>query len=143
MKWLLQELSDRETFDCTVDYRSYITDIEDILDIGLARVAGEVRVEGNQVIAEITVDVGLTLGCSKTLKPVAYPMHFPATIIFGTDDKADYRLEDPLDLTPIVFGYIVSEKPYTIYHPDADVDYVEDANTSHPAFADLDKIYKK
>ncbi len=142
MKWLLQDLTNRKTFDCTVDYRSYITDIADMLDIKPARVTGDLVVEGDRVIADITVDVLLTLGCSKTLMPVEYPMHFTAKIMFGNDDKADYRLDNPLDLEPIVFGYIVSEKPYTIYHPDADVDDVEDARNS-PACADLDKIYEK
>ncbi|MFP4177503.1 MAG: YceD family protein [Acholeplasmataceae bacterium] len=143
MKWLLQDLSDRKDFDCTVDYRSYIAAIADMLDIKPARVAGGLQVEGDRVIADITVDVHLTLGCSKTLRPVEYPMHFTARIVFGTDEKADYLLEDPLDLEPIVFGYIVSEKPYTIYHPDADVADVDDAKQSHPAFADLDQLYGK
>jgi uncharacterized protein len=37
----------------------------------------------------------------------------------------------------------LSEKPYTIYHPDADKTLFEKEKSPHPAFADLDKIVKK
>jgi hypothetical protein len=86
----------------------------------------------------IKVDVQMELACSKTMKPVPYHMQFDADIVFGSSEDAEYPLTDPLELSDIIFGYIISEKPYTIYHPDAEKTSFDPEKSPHPAFADLD-----
>ncbi len=142
MKYLLHDLKETTSIDVTCDYRQYIGHVDDMLDIEPARIQGDLVPSDGRITAHLTVDVRLVLACAKTLKPVPHDLHFTAEIVFGDDLDVDYRLEDPLDLTDVIFGYIVSEKPYNVYHPDAKDVSFDQEKKPHPAFADLEKFIK-
>ncbi len=143
MKIALHELKEKTSIELTYDYSNEIENIVDILAIKPALITCELNFVSGELFMNISVQVDMDLACSKTLKPVPYSMDFDAEIIFGTSLEADYPLEDPLELTDIIFGYILSEKPFTIYHPDANDILFEKEKSPHPAFAELDKIVKK
>jgi len=143
MKFLINELKEKTSIHLTYDYSDKIADIVDILSIKPAKIDCEVFYKSGELILDIHVDVPMCLACSKTLKPVDYNLSFDANILFSNEEVRDFPLEDPIELTDIIFGYIVSEKPYTIYHPDAKNTSFEPERSPHPAFADLDKIVKK
>ena len=143
MKIMVHDLKELTSIDYTDDYRNYIHQVPDILSIDDAHIKGTARRIEDEIIFDLRIDVSLKLACSKTLKPVHYPMNFTAEIIFGNTEDADYPLTDSIELSDIIFGYIVSEKPYTIYHPDAHDTSFEEKKNPHPAFADLDKLLKK
>lgn len=143
MKYLLHDLKETTSIDVTCDYRRHIKQVDDILDIEPARVQGDLVPSDRRITAHLTVDVRLVLACAKTLKPVPHDLHFVAEIVFGDDLDADYRLENLLDLTDVIFGYIVSEKPYNVYHQDARDAIFDQEKKPHPAFADLEKLMKK
>jgi len=96
-----------------------------------------------EIIFDLTVNVDLELACSKTLKPVPYHMEITEKVVFGESEDADFIITNPIELSDIIFGYIISEKPFTIYHPDAKEILFEKEKSPHPAFADLDKLLKK
>lgn len=143
MKFLLNDLKEKTSLEFTYDYSQDIQSILDILYIDLAHIQAQIYYKSGVLILNITVDVNMELACSLTLKPVPYQMHLEDVIIFGDTEDADFPLTDPIELAEIIFGYIVSEKPYTIYHPDADKTLFEKEKSPHPAFADLDKNVKK
>ena len=143
MKFLLSDLKEKPSIEFTYDYNKDIQSIVDMLSIDPAKIEAKISYKSGVLILSITVDVNMELACSLTLKPVPYQMHLEDTIVFGDSDDSDYPLTETLELAEIIFGYIVSEKPYTIYHPDADQTLFEKEKSPHPAFADLDKIVKK
>ncbi len=143
MKFYINELKEKPSIDFTYDYSKEIESTDEILAIEPAKIHAELKFLAGELHFDFTVDVNMVLACSKTLKPVPYQMHFKDLIIFGESIDADFPLTNPLEIPEIIYGYIVSEKPYTIYHPDADHVSFEQEKRRHPAFADLDKIVKK
>ena len=143
MKLYLHELKEKTSFQFTHDFSNDILAIPDILSIEPAKIQMDVAFRLEELHVDLSVDVMMNLACSKTLKPVLYHMQFQDLIIFGDTDDADYPLSDPIPFSDIIFGYIVSEKPYTIYHPDAKDVTFEKEKSPHPAFAELDKTFNK
>jgi len=143
MKIALHELKEKTSLDLTYDYSKEIENSIDILSIKPALIHCEFNFVSGELFMNISVQVDMDLACSKTLRPVPYSMDFNAEMIFGSSLEADYPLTDPLELTDIIFGNILAEKPYTIYHPNANDTLFEKEKSPHPAFADLDKIVKK
>ncbi|MDO9628514.1 MAG: hypothetical protein Q7I99_01325 [Acholeplasmataceae bacterium] len=143
MKYLIHDLKEKTSIDLVIDYSKMIIDNLEVISIEPAKIHAEIFFKYDELTLNLHVDVNMELACSKTLKPVPYEMSFDEVIIFGNTMDADFPLEDPLELEDIIFGYILSEKPYTIYHPDAINASFEKEKSPHPAFADLDKIVKK
>ena len=143
MKYSIHELKEKTSIHLSYDYSEQIKEIIDIISIDLATITANVTYKQGELILDTHVEVPMVLACSKTLKPVNHQLVFDANIVFSNDEDSDFPLEDPIELTDIIFGYIVSEKPYTIYHPDAKDTSFEPERSPHPAFADLDKIVKK
>lgn len=143
MKLKLSDLKEKTSFSFIQDYTDLIQDVPDILSVKPAHIMCEIFNKSDELLITIKVDVEMDLACSKTMKPVPYHMQFDADIVFGSSEDAEYPLTDPLELSDIIFGYIISEKPYTIYHPDAEKTSFDPEKSPHPAFADLDKIVKK
>jgi len=143
MKFHLNDLKDKTSIEFDYDYKEEIKKHQDILEIGIAYVKAEINSTANKLVLDVFVKVEMELACSKTLKPVPYELNFDAKVVFSNSNDGDYLLEPQLDLTSIIFGYIISEKPYTVYHLDAKDLYFEEEKSSHSAFADLDNIYKK
>lgn len=143
MKFSIHELKEKTSIHLSYDYSEQIKEIVDIISIDPAKITANVMYQQGELTLDTHVEVPMVLACSKTLKPVNYQLVFDANIVFSNDEDADFPLEDPIELTDIIFGYIVSEKPYTIYHPDAKDTSFEPERSPHPAFADLDKIVKK
>ncbi len=143
MKISIHELKDVTSIEFKADYSKQIESIVDFISIQPALIKGTLRMIDQELVCDVHVDVETVLACSKTLKPVNYSMNFDAEIIFGDSEDADYPLSETIDLFEIIFGYIISEKPYTIYHPDAIDTSFEKEKSPHPAFADLDKLLKK
>jgi uncharacterized metal-binding protein YceD (DUF177 family) len=143
MKLKLFDIKDKASIDFIYDYQDKIKDHEDILSIEPANIHIDIYHESNSMRFVIYVKVNMELECAKTLKPVNYHMEFEDEIIFSPSHDADFPIEDPIEISDIIFGYILSEKPYTIYHPDAHDVKFEKEKSPHPAFADLDKIMKK
>jgi len=143
MKIILHEIKEKASLDFTYDYQKEIDSIEDILSIKPAIIHVDVNFQDDTLILNIDVSVDMELACSKTLKPVQYHMDIKEEVIFGDHEEADFILTNEIELSDIIFGYIISEKPYTIYHPDAKELLFEKEKSPHPAFADLDKLLKK
>ncbi len=143
MRIFLHELKEKTSLDLTYDYQKEIEDIEDILSIKPAQIHIDIKHQEDIIILDMKLSVDMELACSKTLKPVPYHMDITEEIVLGDDEDADFILSDDFVLSDIIFGYIISEKPYTIYHPDAKEILFEKEKSPHPAFADLDKLLKK
>lgn len=142
MKMSLHELKEKTSLDFEFDFTPNLTSVPDMLSIHPATIHLDWSWFENHLIMNLKLSCHMELACSKTLKPVPYQMSLDTEIIFGNIDDADYPLEDPIEISDIIFGYMVTEKPYTIYHPDAEKTTFEKEKSPHPAFADLDKTYK-
>ncbi|MDY0075068.1 MAG: hypothetical protein WC992_01300 [Acholeplasmataceae bacterium] len=143
MRFSLRELKETSSLEFTYDFTPHLSRVVDILSIEPAHILCDIRWIKGDLLIDVHLNCQMELACSKTLKPVPYQMNMNAEILFGDSEECDYPLSDPLEITDILFGYIVSEKPYTIYHPDAMKTSFDQERSSHPAFADLDKTYKK
>jgi uncharacterized protein len=143
MKIILHEIKEKASLDFTYDYHKEIEHIEDILSIKPANIHVDINFDDDSLILDFNVKVDMELACSKTLKPIPYHMDISENVIFGNQEDADFILTNEIELSDIIFGYIISEKPYTIYHPDAKELLFEEEKSPHPAFADLDKLLKK
>ena len=143
MRIFLHDLKEKTSLDFTYDYQEAIQSIVDMISIEPAKIHIDIKDHDNGYVLKMTLNVDMKLACSKTMKPVDYHMEIKEDVILGDGDEADFSLTDPIELSDIVFGYIISEKPYTIYHPDAKEILFEKEKSPHPAFADLDKLLKK
>jgi uncharacterized metal-binding protein YceD (DUF177 family) len=143
MKFFLSDLKEKTSIDLTYDYTAQIEKVDDIIRIKPAFIKGDLVYEDDRVLAHINVDVMLELACAITLKPVSHHLVFDADIIFGLDTNSDFLLENPLDLKDVIFGYIVSEKPYKVVHEEADPKAYEEERTINQAFAELADLIKK
>ncbi|MFA6800856.1 MAG: hypothetical protein WCR19_01955 [Acholeplasmataceae bacterium] len=143
MKILINDLRNNPSFDFICDYKDEIKNIDDILDIKPAKFHLDAFFNDDDMILSITGEVDMTLSCAKTLKPVDYHINLKTSIIFGSDEEADYIMTDEIELSDLVFGEIIAEKPYVVYHADAKDVHFEKEVSPHPAFADLDKLFKK
>jgi uncharacterized protein len=143
MKIYTQQIKDRYVIDEKIDYQHYIQNSLDILSISETHVTGTIFYALEEVVAKLHVQTQLTMACAKTLKPVDVPLNFEVDLVFGQSVDAEYPLTNPIELDDIIFGQILSEKPYTVYHLDAKDANFEEKKGPHPAFKDLDKLYKK
>lgn len=143
MKILLKELKEKTSLDFVYDFQNEIKNIEDILSIKPATIHIDVTIIEEEIILDLSIKVDMELACAKTLKPVFYHMEIQDEAILGSSEDADFILSQKIDISDIIFGYIISEKPYTIYHPDASELLFEEEKSPHPAFADLDMLLKK
>lgn len=143
MKIALKDLRDKPSISIIHDYHDDIESIPDLIDIKPAHIKAESSFLDDMLTMSVEIEVDLVLACAKTLKPVDYHLKVNETIVFGEDENADFRLEDPMPFSDIIFGYILSEKPLVVYHPDAQNLAFNKTKSPHPAFADLDKFLKK
>lgn len=143
MKFTIHELREQASLTFTFDYTHHLKNTVDMLSIEPAKIMISNRWIDHELMMNVVIDVNMELACAKTLKPVPYEMHMETDIVFGDSEDCDFKLTDPLELTDILFGYIMSEKPYTIYHPDADKTSFDQERSPHEAFAELDKTFKK
>jgi uncharacterized protein len=143
MKVSISDLKEKTSIDFICDLKNEIDKTPDILSIEPAIVNAAIRFESNELYLQFKIDCKMELACSKTLKPVPFHMNFEETVVFGDHEDSDFPLSDPIELTEIIYGLIISEKPYTIYHPDAKDITFEKEKSPHPAFAELDKTFKK
>jgi len=143
MKILVHDLENKPSIDFVYDYQNEIKNIDDIIDIKPAKFHLDAYFNDDELILSVDCKVDLTMACAKTLKPVDQHLEFNASIVFGNSEEADFMLTDEIDLSDILFGYIIAEKPIVVYHPDAQDVSFEKEKSPHPAFADLDKLFKK
>jgi uncharacterized protein len=140
MKWYLNDLEDITSIDEIIDFSNHIKSIIDLIEIKPTSVRGTLIKVETQVVANLEIKTNIVQACAITLKPVKYDLSFNAVVIFGDDNEADYQLTNPIELTDIIFGYIIAEKPYVIYHEDALKEDKKEESTPHSAFNDLDKL---
>jgi len=143
MKILVNDLKDKPSLDFICDYTNEIKSIEDIISIKPVNFHLDAFFTDDEVTLSVSGHVDLTLTCAKTLLPVEHQMDMTESIIFGSSEDADFILEDEIDISDILFGYIIAEKPYVVYHPDAKNINFEKEKSIHPAFADLNKLLHK
>lgn len=144
MIYHLFELEPVTSIKASVELADFITEDSDLINIDHTMVEGKIAYDSDTVIFDVEVKTTLTQKCAITLLPVTYDLSFHAEIVFSNDIEIyDYVLEDPIDFRPILYAYIVTEKPYTVFHPSADREAFEKKQESHPAFEGLKDILKK
>lgn len=147
MKWsteqLLKHAHQGLDIEETVDYGSLLTGQDDILAITPAHIIGEAHLKGDDFVFDLSIDVTLTLACSKTLKPVEVPLSFDVREVFSHFAGDDKRLieQNTVDLYPIVWSNIYLEKPLKVVHPDAEDLHFDKPSKpkGHPGLQDLEK----
>lgn len=143
MNIALKDLKDKPSITYIYEYHDAIENVPDIIAIKPAKVNADISFHIDRLTMDVEIDVIITLACAKTLKPVDYHLITNETIVFGNDDNADFILEDSIPFKDIIFGYILSEKPLVVYHPDAKKLEFKKKKSPHPAFAVLEQFLKK
>ncbi len=145
MKYDLAILPGFSTINEVINLTPYITETHhEVLNLDQVSIVGTLENYLNYCVIKINVKTDAVLACALTLKPVIYPLDFNAEIIFGEHPEADYVLENKvLDLEPIIFAYILSEKPYSVYSENVDRTQFEKKREINPAFSGLEDLLKK
>lgn len=108
----------------------------EVIDIKDVYANGIIKWEEDNLFINLNIDANLTLASTKTLEPIDYNLKFPLELIFGEHKEADFVLEKKIDLSGIIFGHIILEKPQSIYHEDEEI-YVDETKKVNPFFEDL------
>ncbi len=143
MNLLLKDLQNNPSIIRTYDYHDAIESLPEILTIAPVKVIANATFLNDSLTMDVLIEADMQLACAKTLKPVDYHLKVNEKIIFGNDIDADFILEDAIPFKDIIFGYILSEKPLVVYHPDAKKLAFKETKHPHPAFADLKQFLKK
>lgn len=145
MKYDLGILPELSTINEIMNLSSHITENhQDTISLDQVHVVGTLENHLDYCKITVNVKVDAVLACALTLKPVNYPLEFDAEIIFGNKPEADYILEGHvIDLDSVIFAYILSEKPYSVYAEDVDQTLFEKKKEVHPAFSGLEDLLKK
>jgi hypothetical protein len=62
--------------------------------------------------------------CNVTGLDVDVKLDFTLEITFGNSLNDDYPKESLIDLDELVFGHIVAEKPYDVYHSSVKIEEI-------------------
>ena len=119
-----------------LNFKNKIKDRNDIIDISDAHITGLIKWEEKNLIANLKVDVLLVLASTRTLKPIEYQLVFPLYLIFGEHEEADFVITNEIELSEIIYGHIILEKPLSLYEEDEKL-LIEEKKTTHPAFEQL------
>lgn len=126
MKWSLQQLYKYNrksfTFETTYDFKDYIANIEDIIDIKEFHVSGV----GHNVIDdrfhfELNVKGMLILECARTLVEVPFLIDVQTIEVFDkviVGDEDVWLIEkNTIDLKDVVWETILLQKPIRVISP--------------------------
>lgn len=131
-------IKDKLNIDIRYDFNKYIKDKSDIIKFNDCHIIGILEYETNEVlVASLKVDCDMILASSRSLEPVNYKLEFNLELIFGNVEEADFVLSDTINLTEIIYGHILSEKPPTIYLEDEVEATIEEKKKINPAFSEL------
>ena len=94
----------------------------DIKDISLVKVFGDITEEGESYIVNLNIKCDLTLICSVSLKDVNYPVDINISEIIGENSENledfDKIINNSIDLVPIIWQNILLEVPIRVVSPD-------------------------
>jgi uncharacterized protein len=152
MKWTLSQLKKMQhtnnTFDETLDFKAFLEEGSDLIDIEETHVKGFFTIEENTYYHfTMTIDTVITMACAITLDPVSVPLHIEVVDTFTQSIDDEYHQVEgiTIDLLPIIWSNIYLEKPLRVVSPNAsfksDKPHKKD-DTVNPLFKDLEK-YKK
>lgn len=141
LKWHLGQLALIDQIDESVDHFQIPASFPDVQKIADIKVIGQVKCDYQAVQFKLKITATAVMRCALTLKPVTVPVDFNMELLFGDFKDADYALEDPLDLEPIILGNILTELPYRAVSDEADSSLFEAPKpTGHPAFEALSDL---
>ncbi len=125
LKWSLAQLykynGKQFEVEGEYDFHDYIENIDDILDISIAKVKGYGKnVQNDCYIFSLHIECLLTLECARTLDPVPFPINLDVIERFDTDgdpDNDDVNIIEgtTIDLKNVVWENIYLEKPMRIF----------------------------
>lgn len=152
MKWTLSQLKKMQhtnnTFEAIIDFKDYLEEGSDLLDIEETHVKGFFTIEDNTYYHfDLTIDTEITMACALTLDPVKVPLHIEVVDTFSQDIDDDYHQVEgiTIDLLPIIWSNIYLEKPLRVVSPNASFESdqpLEKEAKVNPAFKDLEKFKK-
>lgn len=108
----------------------------EIIEIKSVHAIGTITWKSDNLFIDLNIKADLTLASTRTLEPVEYLLKFPLNLIMGEHKEADFVLENKIDLSEIIFGHIILEKPQSIYNDEEEV-YVDKSKKVNPFFEDL------
>src|SRR5690625_88231 len=108
----------------------------EILEIKNIYATGIIKWEEDNLYVNLNIESELVLARTRTLETINYNLNVPLKLIFGEHKDADFVLEDKIDLSEIIFGHIILEKPQSIYYDDEEV-YIDKSKKVNPFFEDL------
>lgn len=140
---ILNDIKNEDILQFNYDFSEEIKNVLDIIEINNSHVSAKIDLYEDQLKLNLNIEAKLTLACAKTLKPVLYDLKVSDQIIFANNNDADYPLTNQINLKEIVFGYIMSEKPYTVYHKDAEEIEFDETEEKISPFLELEGMLDK
>ncbi len=121
MKWALSQLFKYNgkpfTFEAEYDFKKYIENIDDIIDITPTKVTGVGKnVIGDRYSFDLHITTTLILEDAVTLEALEFPIDLEVTEEFDTEDDGECNLivKNTIDLEPVVWEIVYLEKPMRI-----------------------------
>ena len=142
--------------DTIINFNSEDIKNAEMLDLKDVSVTGQIvknSLDAYNVILHVTGK--MILPCAITLKPVDYPFSVDIDEIFSEDaqeiSKKIKKIENTIDILPIVWENILMEIPMRVVSPDASLDKIEgegwklvteDYKQENPELAKLKDLFK-
>ncbi len=126
MKWSIQQLNKIQnfpfSFSDTIDFKDYIKNVSDMIDISPVLVTGQIfKIDDVTFRLVYHMEAPLILECALTLRPVNYLLVKDYDEVYSTKDSDDFFIieKNTIDLNEIIWTNILIEKPINVTLPNA------------------------
>ena len=123
---LKNNLDENIPIDMTYSFSKDMLEVTDLLELNDVRVIGELRKDClDNILLDVEVKGTMVLACAITLKPVGYPFSIKIEgnveeLLEEIDENAK-KIENTIDILPIIWENILMEIPMRVVSDDADL----------------------
>ncbi|MDR2867357.1 MAG: hypothetical protein LBV55_01685 [Acholeplasmatales bacterium] len=118
------DLMNTGTIEYECDLTKYLAKSIDILAFKMVKVKVDYQKSEDILDLGLNITCQLVLACDVTGKGVESNLDVMEDLKFGKTLDCDYPLTEEIDLDELVYGYIVSEKPYVVYHSSVNIEEI-------------------
>lgn len=142
--------------DLTYSFPREMLDMTDLIELNNVHIVGDIHKDClDNIVLSVNVSGTMVLPCAVTLKPVNYPfsINIEGNIeeLIEEIDENSKKVENTIDILPIIWENILMEIPMRVVSPDASLEKVEgngwklvteDSEFENPELAKLKDLLK-
>jgi uncharacterized protein len=118
------ELNPTGKIEYDVELNKYLAKTIDVLAFNEVKACIDYKKNGQVLELVMKVNCNLDLMCDVTGLKVETKFDFIVELLFGSTLECDYPITSEIDLDELVFAYVISEKPFVVYHPSVKIEEI-------------------